>query len=242
MRLWKPTPKTAMLCSIRSPKSTQWRILTLLRSSRNMKVLTESPSQAFLSSYRKRGSGSNTRRGASPVNAEIGPNKDSIVAHARIYKHYADPDGSYLAEASASRSYSEKAPNASPREWAQTAAIGIALRHAGFGLQFKVAGEPALPITNELPAAGTSAGAGQPIRSETNLEMEAPALPEPIDPLEAAKQTLCPLKKYDGRTLGELVMLDPGFLKWMATKYQNDEHPEVPAAAKLLCEHALKTA
>lgn len=37
-------------------------------------------------------------------------------------------------------------------------------------------------------------------------------------------------------------MLDPGFLKWMATKYQNDEHPEVPAAAKLLCEHALKTA
>ena len=176
------------------------------------------------------------------VHAEIGLNKDSIVAHARIYKHYTDPDGSYLAEASASRSYSEKAPNVSPREWAQTAAIGIALRHAGFGLQFKVAGEPALPITNELPAAGTSAGTGQPICSETNLEMEAPALPEPIDPLEAAKQTLCPLKKYDGRTLGELVMLDPGFLKWMATKYQNDEHPEIPAAARLICEHALKTA
>lgn len=82
------------------------------------------------------------------VHAEIGLNKDSIVAHARIYKHYTNPDGNYLAEASASRSYSEKAPNASPREWAQTAAIGIALRHAGFGLQFKVAGEPALPITN----------------------------------------------------------------------------------------------
>ena len=161
------------------------------------------------------------------VNAEIGPNKDSIVAHARIYKHYTDPDGNYLAEASASRSYSEKAPNVSPREWAQTAAIGIALRHAGFGLQFKVAGEPALPITNELPAAGTSAEAEQSI---------------PGDPLEAAKQTMCPLKKYDGRTLGELVMLDPGFLKWMATKYQNDEHPEIPAAARLICEHALKTA
>jgi hypothetical protein len=53
---------------------------------------------------------------------------------------------------------------------------------------------------------------------------------------------MCPLKKYDGRTLGELVMLDPGFLKWLATKYQNDEHPEIPAAAKLICEHALKTA
>ena len=90
--------------------------------------------------------------------------------------------------------------------------------------------------------AGTSTGTGQPIRSETNLEMEAPAPPEPVDPLEAAKQTMCPLKKYDGRTLGELVMLDPGFLKWLATKYQNDEHPEIPAAARLICEHALKTA
>lgn len=38
------------------------------------------------------------------VNAEIGSNKDSIVAHARIYKHYTDPDGNYLAKASASRS------------------------------------------------------------------------------------------------------------------------------------------
>lgn len=176
------------------------------------------------------------------VNAEIGPNKDSIVAHARIYKHYTDPDGSYLAEASASRSYSEKAPNVSPREWAQTAAIGIALRHAGFGLQFKVTGEPALPITNELPAAGTSAEAEQSIPGEANHETEALAPPKPVDPLEAAKQTMCPLKKYDGRTLGELVMLDPGFLKWMATKYQNDEHPEIPAAARLICEHALKTA
>lgn len=176
------------------------------------------------------------------VRAEIGPNKDSIVAHARIYKHYADPDGSYLAEASASRSYSEKAPNVSPREWAQTAAIGIALRHAGFGLQFKVAGEPALPIANELPTAGTDAGTEQPIPGDADTRTETVMPPKPIDPLEAAKQTLCPLKKYDGRTLGELVMLDPGFLKWMATKYQNDEHPEVPAAARLLCEHALKTA
>jgi len=53
---------------------------------------------------------------------------------------------------------------------------------------------------------------------------------------------MCPLKKYDGRTLGELVMLDPNFLKWMATKYQNNEHPEIPAAARLICEHALKNA
>lgn len=175
------------------------------------------------------------------VHTEIGPNKDSIVAHACIYKHYTDPDGSYLSEASASRSYSEKAPNVSPREWAQTAAIGIALRHAGFGLQFKVAGEPALPIMNELPAVDENTGTEQPLIGETIPKIEA-APPEPVDPLEAAKQMMCPLKKYDGRTLGELVMLDPNFLKWMATKYQNNEHPEIPAAARLICEHALKNA
>ena len=105
-----------------------------------------------------------------------------------------------------------------------------------------MAGAPAFPIVNELPAAGTSAEAEQSIPGEANHETEALAPPAPIDPLEAAKQTMCPLKKYDGRTLGELVMLDPGFLKWLATKYQNDEHPEIPAAARLICEHALKTA
>ena len=176
------------------------------------------------------------------VHAELGANKDSIVAHARIYKHYTDPDECFLAEASAARSYSEKAPNVSPREWAQTAAIGIALRHAGFGLQFKVAGEPALPVANALPLAGLGNGTEQPKSADTSLESQTPAPPPPVDPLEAAKQTMCPLKKYDGRTLGELVMLDPNFLKWMATKYQNNEHPEIPAAARLICEHALKNA
>ena len=176
------------------------------------------------------------------VYAEIGANKDNIVARARIYKHYTDPDEFFLAEASASRSYSEKAPNVSPREWAQTAAIGIALRHAGFGLQFKVAGEPALPAANALPLVDPSIDLEQPLPGNTGVESQAPAPPNPVDPLEAAKQTMCPLKKYDGRTLGELVMLDPNFLKWMATKYQNNEHPEIPAAARLICEHALKNA
>lgn len=181
-------------------------------------------------------------KGRIAVHAEPGANKDSIVAHARIYKHYTDPDECFLAEASAARSYSEKAPNVSPREWAQTAAIGIALRHAGFGLQFKVAGEPALPVANALPLAGLGNGTEQPKSADASLESQTPAPPPPVDPLEAAKQTMCPLKKYDGRTLGELVMLDPNFLKWMATKYQNNEHPEIPAAARLICEHALKNA
>lgn len=39
----------------------------------------------------------------------------------------------------------------------------------------------------------------------------ARAAGEPVDPLEAAKQTMCPLKKYDERTLGGWSSPDPGF-------------------------------
>lgn len=178
------------------------------------------------------------------VTADAGPYKDCIVARARIYKQYTDPADQFLAEASASRSYSEKSPGIPPREWAQTAAIGIALRNAGFGLQFKVAGEPATPSGNELlPAGGAAALPAAPERVEAAAAMPeaAMAAQEPAaDPLEAARQTVCPLKKYAGRTLGEIGALDKGFLIWLATKYTSEEHPGLSAAAKLICEHALE--
>ncbi len=71
----------------------------------------------------------------------VSPAKDCFVASARVYKHYMDPPDCFLAEASASRGYMPDKPTVSPREWAQTAALGIALRNAGFGLQFHAAGE-----------------------------------------------------------------------------------------------------
>ena len=66
--------------------------------------------------------------------------KDYFVASARVYVSYKDPVECYLAEATASRKYDPLKPTVSPREWAQTAAVGIALRNAGFGLQFGAAG------------------------------------------------------------------------------------------------------
>lgn len=179
------------------------------------------------------------------VTAEAGPYKDCIVARARIYRNYTDPVEQFLAEASASRSYSEKSPGIPPREWAQTAAIGIALRNAGFGLQFKVAGEPATTYGNELlPVSGhpaLPANAAQAEPQTVPAEPAAAVQEPPMDPLEAAKQMICPLKnKYAGRTLGEIVVLDRGFLTWLATKYTGVEHPGLAEAAKLLCEHALE--
>ena len=66
----------------------------------------------------------------------VEPGKDCYVANARVYPNYKDSPECFLAEATASRGYCADKPSVSPREWAQTAAIGIALRNAGFGLQF----------------------------------------------------------------------------------------------------------
>lgn len=47
----------------------------------------------------------------------------------------------------------------------------------------------------------------------------------------------CPIKKFSGKTLGDLVSLDPKSLVWLANKYTHSE--EISAAAKLICESAL---
>ena len=75
------------------------------------------------------------------ISVQAAPGKDCFVATARVYPSYKDPADCFLAEATASRGYLEDKPSVSPREWAQTAAVGIALRNAGFGLQFAMAGD-----------------------------------------------------------------------------------------------------
>ena len=59
----------------------------------------------------------------------------------------------------------------------------------------------------------------------------------PEEKLEAAMRLPCPIKKFSGKTLGDLVSLDPKSLVWLANKYTHSE--EISAAAKLICESAL---
>ena len=110
------------------------------------------------------------------IAVRVVPAKDCFVATARVYPSYNDDEGSYLSEATASRGFLPEKPSISPREWAQTAAVGIALRNAGFGLQFHIAGD-AFPDTapNELGEMGT-AGAVPEGYSQNN-RMQA-AIPE----------------------------------------------------------------
>ena len=149
----------------------------------------------------------------------------------------------YLAEATASRGRCQDKPSVSPREWAQTAAVGIALRNAGFGLQFSAAGED---FSSTAPDEFTMDLVTDPASEEpTPARAKAVAPPPPPAPreltpeekLEAAMRLPCPIKKFSGKTLGDLVSLDPKSLVWLANKYTHSE--EISAAAKLICESAL---
>ena len=172
---------------------------------------------------------------------------DHYIGHARVYRNFMDPPECFLAEATASRKYDANKPTVSPREWAQTAAIGIALRNAGFGLQFHAAGDAfdqsAVDELGDLIGSTQVVGETNP-HTETEVPFRVPAAeseaqPEE-DPLERAMRLTCPLTKEGlrGKTLGELITLDPGALTWIANKYTKD--PIIAEAARLICEHALK--
>ena len=183
--------------------------------------------------------------------------RDCFVATARVYKNYMDPVDCYLSEATASRGYLQDKPTVSPREWAQTAALGIALRNAGFGLQFHTAGEsieelavnefdePLTPQSSvrtaeEMPlSAVPPTTQTKPGESDSSSPAETATLNESSDedPLETAKRTPCPITKHKGKTLGDLIISDPGAIVWVANKFTGDE--AISTAAKFLCEHAL---
>ena len=47
----------------------------------------------------------------------------------------------------------------------------------------------------------------------------------------------CPITKYNGKTLGDVLTMDPNALKWLATKFKGDA--VIIDAAKTICEYAL---
>ena len=139
-------------------------------------------------------------------------------------------------------------PTVSPREWAQTAAIGIALRNAGFGLQFAAAGDSFdTPAVDELGGIIWSGDEGDRDAPAVDLATSAPqqsphadppAQKEPENPLGQAMRMPCPISKYSGKTLGDVLRMDPHAILWVANKFSGD--PNISAAAKLICEQAME--
>lgn len=178
----------------------------------------------------------------------VTPGKDCFVATARVYPSYKDPADCFLAEATASRGIDPTKPSVSPREWAQTAAVGIALRNAGFGLQFGAAGDDySSNAPNELyfvtdPVPETNSDSGKPEHSvtatvPTQMPNETPRELTQEQKFQQASSIMWPTKKHSGRTLGEVLQMDPTAINWLANKYGGN--PEASAAAKLMCEYAL---
>lgn len=188
---------------------------------------------------------------------QVEPVKDYFVATARVYTSYKEPVDCYLSEATASRKYDPLKPTVSPREWAQTAAIGIALRNAGFGLQFSAAGDgfdgnvpdelgaengitPPAPMPTDTPPAP------QP-ETESPAVVTAPPVsdPEPViveltpeQKFEQACAVVSPIKKHGGKTLGEVLSTEPRAINWLASKFGGDE--TIRAAAEYICNYAME--
>lgn len=169
-----------------------------------------------------------------------------FIATAKVYPDYKDSPDSFLAEASAARGKSEDVPSVSPREWAQTAAIGKALTYAGFGLQFDYSGAKIEPTATDEFAFGFGS-------NEDNENLHVNSDGEIINNVEKPKAELtdeelflkasdteCTVSKFKGRKMGELLRSEPGFIVWMATKYTGD--PAMKETAKILCEYANKHA
>lgn len=176
---------------------------------------------------------------------QVSSGKDCFVATARVYPSYKDAPECFLAEATASRGYDASKPSVSPREWAQTAAAGIALRNAGFGLQFSAAGDdfeetaPNELSTDSMEPETPSDSGNAPESDAAAPEPEEREL-TPEERLEQAMKTPCPIAKYKGKTLGEVLSLDPNALNWVANKFTGSA--EISSAAKTICEYAMQQA
>lgn len=138
----------------------------------------------------------------------------------------------------------------SAREWAQTAAVGIALRNAGFGLQFGTAGDDfTSQHPNEFP---TAVPAELPDNTIGASEFSSAVVAQPVQAVQVQKEltpeekylqacaVIWPTKKHSGRTLGEVLQMDPTAITWLANKYMGNQ--EASAAAKFMCEYALNGA
>lgn len=58
--------------------------------------------------------------------------------------------------------------------------------------------------------------------------------------VEQAMRVPCPITKYSGKTLGDVLQMDPKAIQWCATKFTGGE--EIRNAAKLICEYAQQQA
>lgn len=117
------------------------------------------------------------------------------------------------------------------------------------GAIYRMAGEDFEPVApDELGLMGTTQTESGAVVTNTaaTTEEEYTVIEEPKkeltyeERLNNAMMVPCPISKYNGKTLGEVLREDPKALKWVAEKFTGSE--EIKAAAQLICEYALQQA
>jgi len=81
-----------------------------------------------------------------------------------------------------------------------------------------------------------------PVGEEKQEEKDSKGTPED-DPMQKALSVMCPLSRFKGKTLGEVLREDPSVINYLAGKGADkykETHPKAVESAKLLCEYAKK--
>lgn len=131
---------------------------------------------------------------------EVSEKNGVFTATAYVYDDFSRLDNEYLACGTTSRTFREDI-KISPLEWAITAAYGIALRNAGFGLNYVVSDADAL---GDMPEFGSApdledllGGSAKEPKSTTDPTPTTTVPTKPVEPKLTAKPDAKPQKKAE---------------------------------------------
>lgn len=177
------------------------------------------------------------------VSVKAGRN-ESQIATAKVYADFKDGVDNYLAEGTAEKFPLKDKPEISVIEWAQTSAIGVALKNAGFGLQVALDTSPALQFEDDgYSVQPHNAVAENDTDENQGEEQKNPLLQEETEEEKVQKALVfrCPLSKYKDKTYDDLLKENPNILDYLAYRWAGKEsNPEAAEKAKIICEYARK--
>ena len=179
----------------------------------------------------------------SKIAVSVKPGKnESYIATAKVYADVKDGVENYLAEGTVEKFPIKDKPEISVIEWAQTSAIGLALKNAGFGLQVALDAAPAAQFEDDgytvQPHNATEKESGN-----AGQEKEEPISEEEVEKERVRKALAykCPLSKYKDKTYDDLLKENPTILDYLAYRWTGKEsNPEAAENAKIICDYAQK--
>ena len=166
------------------------------------------------------------------IAVEVTPAKDCFVAKARVYPSYQGRPG-VLPGGSHRLPGARPGPSLGfPQGVGPDRGRGRGPAQRGFRPTVQRSGGGFLP---KLPGGTEPPKRPPPNRRNRPTKAEEPS---PEEQLRQAMNTPCPIAKYKGKTLGDVLTLDPKAISWVANKFTGNS--QISEAAKLLCDYALE--